>query len=89
VLLEERGVLFSGDPMVNFDYATGERGVKLHRFNEDRDGAMASLERLRRTVSGKSAPPSPLKGKAEKCGFFAPRDGGRPRATSPLLGRAR
>jgi glyoxylase-like metal-dependent hydrolase (beta-lactamase superfamily II) len=46
VLLEERGVLFSGDAMVNFDYATGERGVKLHRFNEDRDGAMASLERL-------------------------------------------
>jgi glyoxylase-like metal-dependent hydrolase (beta-lactamase superfamily II) len=46
VLLEERGVLFSGDAMVNFDYATGASGVKLHRFNEDRDGAAASLQRL-------------------------------------------
>lgn len=46
VLLEERGVLFSGDAMVNFDYATGERGVKLHRFNEDRERGRASLERL-------------------------------------------
>jgi glyoxylase-like metal-dependent hydrolase (beta-lactamase superfamily II) len=46
LLLEERGVLFSGDAMVNFDYATGERELKLHRFNEDRDGAQASLARL-------------------------------------------
>jgi glyoxylase-like metal-dependent hydrolase (beta-lactamase superfamily II) len=46
LLLEDRGVLFSGDAMVNFDYATGERGVKLHRFNEDRERARASLERL-------------------------------------------
>lgn len=46
VLLEERGVLFSGDAMVNFDYATGEHGPKLHRFNEDREGALASLDRL-------------------------------------------
>jgi glyoxylase-like metal-dependent hydrolase (beta-lactamase superfamily II) len=46
VWLEERGVLFSGDAMVNFDYATGERGLRLHRFNEDREEAMASLGRL-------------------------------------------
>jgi glyoxylase-like metal-dependent hydrolase (beta-lactamase superfamily II) len=46
VFLEDRGVLFSGDAMVNFDYAKGERGVKLHRFNEDREGARASLQRL-------------------------------------------
>jgi glyoxylase-like metal-dependent hydrolase (beta-lactamase superfamily II) len=46
VLLQDRGVLFSGDAMVNFDYATGKRGVKLHRFNEDRERARASLERL-------------------------------------------
>jgi glyoxylase-like metal-dependent hydrolase (beta-lactamase superfamily II) len=46
VFLEDRGVLFAGDAMVNFDYASGARGLKLHRFNEDRDQAMASLERL-------------------------------------------
>ena len=46
VLLEERGVLFTGDAMINLDYATGERGLGLHRFNEDREGAMAALGRL-------------------------------------------
>jgi len=46
VYLEDRGVLFAGDAMVNFDYASGERGLKLHRFNEDREGAMASLSRF-------------------------------------------
>lgn len=46
VMLEERGALFSGDAMVNFDYATGETGLKLHRFNEDRQLAIASLDRL-------------------------------------------
>jgi glyoxylase-like metal-dependent hydrolase (beta-lactamase superfamily II) len=43
VLLEERGVLFVGDALVNFDYASGARGVRLHRFNEDREQARASL----------------------------------------------
>lgn len=43
VLLEDRGVLLCGDAMVNFDYASGETGPKLHRFNEDRDTALASL----------------------------------------------
>lgn len=46
VLLEERGVLFTGDALVNFDYASGEVGVRLHRFNEDRDGAVRSLDLL-------------------------------------------
>jgi glyoxylase-like metal-dependent hydrolase (beta-lactamase superfamily II) len=46
VLLEERGILLSGDAMMNFDYASGETGLKLHRFNEDREGARASLERF-------------------------------------------
>ena len=46
VLLRERDVLIAGDAMVNFDYATGRRGIGLHRFNEDRTRALASLERL-------------------------------------------
>lgn len=46
VLLEDRGVLFTGDALVNFDYATGEVGLKLHRFNEDRPTAFRSLELL-------------------------------------------
>jgi glyoxylase-like metal-dependent hydrolase (beta-lactamase superfamily II) len=46
VVLEERGVLFSGDAMVNFDYASGADGLNQHRFNEDRARALASLERL-------------------------------------------
>jgi glyoxylase-like metal-dependent hydrolase (beta-lactamase superfamily II) len=46
VFLPERGVLFAGDAMVNFDYASGERGLKLHRFNEDRERAMTALGRL-------------------------------------------
>lgn len=36
VLVEDRGALFAADAMVNFDYASGERGLRLHRFNEDR-----------------------------------------------------
>ena len=46
VLLEDAGVLFTGDALVNFDYASGETGVKLHRFNEDRDAAIGSLEQF-------------------------------------------
>jgi glyoxylase-like metal-dependent hydrolase (beta-lactamase superfamily II) len=46
VLLAERGVLFSGDAMVNFDYASGRRGLSQHRFNDDRDAALSSLDRL-------------------------------------------
>jgi glyoxylase-like metal-dependent hydrolase (beta-lactamase superfamily II) len=46
VLLADRGVLFTGDAMVNFDYASGRRGLSLHRFNEDRDQALRSLGAL-------------------------------------------
>ena len=46
VLLEDRGVLFAGDAMVNFDYASGRRGLGQHRFNDDRRAALASLDRL-------------------------------------------
>jgi glyoxylase-like metal-dependent hydrolase (beta-lactamase superfamily II) len=46
VFLQDRGMLFAGDAMVNFDYATGKAGVKLHRFNEDRETARASLHAL-------------------------------------------
>jgi glyoxylase-like metal-dependent hydrolase (beta-lactamase superfamily II) len=46
VVLAERGVLFAGDAMVNFDYAAGRTGLNQHRFNEDRGQALASLERL-------------------------------------------
>ena len=48
VVLEDRGVLFAGDAMVNFDYASGRRGLRQHRFNEDRSAALASLDRLDR-----------------------------------------
>jgi hypothetical protein len=46
VALPERGVLLTGDAMVNFDCASGTRGLKLHRFNEDRDMARHALDRL-------------------------------------------
>ena len=46
LVLDERGVLFAGDAIVNFDYATGARGVRLHRFNEDRPRALDSLQAL-------------------------------------------
>jgi glyoxylase-like metal-dependent hydrolase (beta-lactamase superfamily II) len=46
VVLEQRGVLLAGDAMVNFDYASGRRGPRLHRFNDDRSQALGSLARL-------------------------------------------
>lgn len=46
VVLESRGALLAGDAMRNFDYPSGKTGLGLHRFNEDREGAYASLERL-------------------------------------------
>ncbi len=44
--LGERGVLFAGDAMASFDYVSGRRGVGLHRLNDDREIALASLRRL-------------------------------------------
>ena len=32
--------------MANFDYVTGRRGIGLHRLNDDREIALASLDRL-------------------------------------------
>jgi glyoxylase-like metal-dependent hydrolase (beta-lactamase superfamily II) len=46
VALPERGVLLAGDAMANLDYATGRRELGLHRFNDDREFALASLQRL-------------------------------------------
>ena len=46
VAVEDRGVLFAADAMVNFDYASGESGPRPHRFNEARAQALASLGRL-------------------------------------------
>lgn len=46
VHVEDRGVLFAGDAVANFDYASGARGLRQHRFNEDRAQALASLARL-------------------------------------------
>jgi glyoxylase-like metal-dependent hydrolase (beta-lactamase superfamily II) len=46
VHLPDRGVLLTGDAMVNFDYATGKTDLSLHRFNEDREQARASLKRF-------------------------------------------
>jgi len=44
--LEERGVLFAGDAMASFDYVSGRRGIGLHRLNDDREIALASLAHL-------------------------------------------
>jgi glyoxylase-like metal-dependent hydrolase (beta-lactamase superfamily II) len=46
VFVEDRGVLVAADAMVNFDYASGETGLRPHRFNEDRAQALASLAQL-------------------------------------------
>lgn len=46
VLLEDRGVLFTGDAIQHFDYASGDTRLQLHRFNEDREMARRSLDRL-------------------------------------------
>jgi glyoxylase-like metal-dependent hydrolase (beta-lactamase superfamily II) len=46
VALPERGVLLSGDALATFDYVTGKHGLALHRLNDDRQIALASLDRL-------------------------------------------
>lgn len=46
VALEQRGVLFSGDALATFDYVTGKRQLGQHRLNDDRQMALASLDRL-------------------------------------------
>jgi glyoxylase-like metal-dependent hydrolase (beta-lactamase superfamily II) len=46
VALPERGVLLSGDALATFDYVTGNRRVGPRPLNDDRDIALASLDRL-------------------------------------------
>jgi glyoxylase-like metal-dependent hydrolase (beta-lactamase superfamily II) len=46
VALPERGVLLAGDALATFDYVTGKHGLGLHRLNDDRETALASLDRL-------------------------------------------
>jgi glyoxylase-like metal-dependent hydrolase (beta-lactamase superfamily II) len=46
VALPERGVLLSGDALATFDYVTGKHRLGLHRLNDDREIALASLDRL-------------------------------------------
>jgi glyoxylase-like metal-dependent hydrolase (beta-lactamase superfamily II) len=46
VALPERGVLLAGDALATFDYVTGKHGPGLHRLNDDREIALASLDRL-------------------------------------------
>jgi glyoxylase-like metal-dependent hydrolase (beta-lactamase superfamily II) len=46
IALPERGVLFSGDALATFDYVTGKHALGLHRLNDDRQIALASLDRL-------------------------------------------
>jgi glyoxylase-like metal-dependent hydrolase (beta-lactamase superfamily II) len=46
VVLHDRGVFFSGDAMATFDYISGRRGLGQHRLNDDRELALASLDRL-------------------------------------------
>lgn len=48
VALDDQGVVFTGDALVNFDYTSGEDGIKLHRLNENRDEAAESLRVLER-----------------------------------------
>jgi glyoxylase-like metal-dependent hydrolase (beta-lactamase superfamily II) len=46
VALPDRGVLLSGDALATLDYVTGKRRVGLHPLNDDREIALASLDRL-------------------------------------------
>jgi glyoxylase-like metal-dependent hydrolase (beta-lactamase superfamily II) len=46
IALDDRGVLLTGDALANFDYVSGRRGIGLHRLNDDREMALASLGRL-------------------------------------------
>jgi glyoxylase-like metal-dependent hydrolase (beta-lactamase superfamily II) len=46
IALEDRGVVLSGDALANFDYVSGKPGLGLHRLNDDREVALASLTRL-------------------------------------------
>lgn len=46
-LVEDRGVLFSGDAIVTLDSVSGRTGPQLIRWNDDEEQAAASYKRLR------------------------------------------
>lgn len=46
LLMEARGVVFTGDGLVTLNVATGETGPRLLSINDDRDQAWASLAQL-------------------------------------------
>jgi glyoxylase-like metal-dependent hydrolase (beta-lactamase superfamily II) len=46
-VLEESGVLFSGDALVTLDTVSGAKGPRSIRWNDDADQAAVSYERLR------------------------------------------
>ncbi len=46
LVLEDRRVLFCGDAMATLAVNTGETGPMVHPFNQDRDGAVSSLDIL-------------------------------------------
>jgi glyoxylase-like metal-dependent hydrolase (beta-lactamase superfamily II) len=46
VSLPDRGVLLAGDALATLDYVRGRRGLGLHPLNDDREIALASLDRL-------------------------------------------
>jgi glyoxylase-like metal-dependent hydrolase (beta-lactamase superfamily II) len=48
-MLEERGVLFSGDALVTFDATSRSRGPRLSSINTNHDQALASLTRIQAT----------------------------------------
>jgi len=75
--LEERGVLFAGDAMASFDYVTGTRGIALHRLNDDREMALASLAHL-----------DPIDAKVVLFGHGEPWTDGLPRALEIARGTA-
>jgi glyoxylase-like metal-dependent hydrolase (beta-lactamase superfamily II) len=75
--LEDRGVLFSGDALASFDYVSGTRGIGLHRLNDDRETALASLARL-----------DPIDANVVLFGHGAPWTDGLPRAFEIARGTA-
>lgn len=56
LLLEERGVLFSGDALVTLNLRTGARGPTVLPINQDRDDAVRSLERFDGVEAGALLP---------------------------------
>ena len=56
LLLEERGVLFSGDALVTLNVRNGARGPTLLPINQDHEQAAGSLERFEGVEAGTMLP---------------------------------